>query len=81
MIIKIERYFNYPDLKRQTPDNSMKWDSLLFTEDAIDECDYLVILDYPRKVFLLKSIEIILYISVWNHLMRFLNTDNMQIKM
>ncbi|WP_163407778.1 glycosyltransferase family 10 domain-containing protein [Flavobacterium ajazii] len=54
MIIKIERYFNYPDLKRQTPDNSMKWGDLLFTEDAIDECDYLVVLDYPKKDFSIK---------------------------
>lgn len=54
MIIKIERYFGYPDLKRQTPNNSMKWGDFIFTEDAVEECDYLIILDYPRKDFSVK---------------------------
>ncbi|MDR7372319.1 glycosyltransferase family 10 domain-containing protein [Flavobacterium aquidurense] len=51
MIIKLERYFNYPDLKRQTPNHSMKWKDFTFTEDTIDECDYLVILEYPKSDF------------------------------
>lgn len=54
MIIKIERYFGYPDLKRQTPNNSMKWGDFIFTEDSIEECDYLVILDYPKEDFSIK---------------------------
>lgn len=54
MIIKIERYFGYPDLKRQTPNNSMKWGDFIFTEDAVEECDYLIILDYPGKDFSVK---------------------------
>jgi len=57
MIIKIERYFNYPDLKRQTPNQSMKWGDFTFTEAAVDECDYLVILDYPRNDFSIKVNE------------------------
>lgn len=48
MIVKIQRYFNYPDLKRQTPNQSMKWGGYTFTEEDIDECDYLIILDYPK---------------------------------
>lgn len=54
MIIKIERYYNYPDLKRQTPNCSMQWKDFTFTEAAIDECDYLVILDYPKDDFSIK---------------------------
>lgn len=54
MIVKIERYYKYPDLRRQTPSYSMKWNELTFTEDAVDECDYLVILDYPKEDFLVK---------------------------
>jgi hypothetical protein len=54
MIIKIERYFSYPDLKRQTPNFSMKWGDFIFTEENIDECDYLVILDYPKNDFSIK---------------------------
>lgn len=54
MLVKIERYFKYPDLKRQTPNSTMKWGDFTFTEDDIDECDYLVILDYPKDDFSIK---------------------------
>ncbi len=54
MIIKIERYYKYPDLKRQTPNSSLKWGEFVFTEETIDECDYLVILDYPKDDFSIK---------------------------
>jgi len=54
MLIKIERYFNYPDLKRQTPKGSFQWGDFVFTEDDVDECDYLVILDYPKDDFSIK---------------------------
>jgi len=54
MIVKIERYYSYPDLKRQTPNNSFKWKDITFTEDNIDECDYLVILEYPKNDFSIK---------------------------
>jgi hypothetical protein len=51
MLIKIERYFIYPDLKRQTPQGAMKWGGFTFTEENVMECDYLVILDYPKEDF------------------------------
>lgn len=54
MVIKIERYFSYPDLKRQTPNLSMKWGDFTFTESPIDECDYLIILEYPKNDFSIK---------------------------
>ena len=54
MIIKIERYYKYPDLKRQTPNNSMIWKDFTFTEESIEECDYLVVLDYPKDDFSIK---------------------------
>lgn len=54
MLIKIERYFNYPDLKRQTPNCSMQWGEFTFTEENVDECDYFVILDYPKDDFSIK---------------------------
>lgn len=49
MLIKIERYYSYPDLKRQTPNSTMRWKNYTFTEEPVDECDYLVILDYPKQ--------------------------------
>lgn len=54
MIIKIERYYKYPDLKRQTPNCSMMWKDLVFTEEPVSECDYLVVLDYPKEDFSIK---------------------------
>lgn len=54
MVIKIERYFKYPDLKRQTPYKSFQWDDFIFTEEDVEECDYLVILDYPKDDFFIK---------------------------
>lgn len=57
MLIKIERYFKHPDIKRQTPNSSMQWGEFLFTEEAVDECDYLVILEYPMDDFSIKVNE------------------------
>lgn len=54
MIIKIEKYYRYPDLKRQTPNSSMMWKDFIFTEEPVEECDYLVILDYPKDDFSIK---------------------------
>jgi hypothetical protein len=54
MIVKIERYYKYPDLKRQSPQSNMKWGEFTFTEESIEECDYLVILDYPKDDFSIK---------------------------
>lgn len=54
MIVKIERYFEFPDIKRQTPKNSFSWQGITFTEDKVDECDYLVILEYPKNDFSIK---------------------------
>ena len=49
MIVRIARYFPYPDLVRQTPNKSFQWNDITFTEEEVEECDYLVVLDYPGK--------------------------------
>ena len=55
MIVKIESYFkNHFDIKKQTPNSSMKWENFTFTDDDVAECDYLVILDYPKDDFTVK---------------------------
>ena len=54
MLIKIVRYYSYPDIKRQTPGQKLVWKDFTFTEDEVDECDYLVILDYPKSDFEVK---------------------------
>ena len=65
MIVKIARYFDYPDLKRQTPENKLIWDGIIFTEENILECDYLVVLEYPREDFSIKvSRKNIIHVSM-----------------
>ena len=54
MIIRIERYYNHPDLKRQTPQGSLHWKDFTFTEEPVEACDYLVILEYPKNDFSVK---------------------------
>ncbi|MEM5539843.1 MULTISPECIES: glycosyltransferase family 10 domain-containing protein [unclassified Olleya] len=49
MLVKICRYYPYPDIKRQTPNQSFKWNNITFTEEDVAECDFLVILDYPKS--------------------------------
>ena len=57
MLVKLVRYYEYPDLKRQTPGCSFKWGEYTFTEEDVDECDYLVILDHPKEDFSVKVKE------------------------
>lgn len=40
--VRIVKDWDYPNLLRQTPGYSDEWDSIQFTLDAIEECDYLV---------------------------------------
>ena len=49
--VKIERYYSYPDIKRQTPNSSFIWNNIHFTEENVKECDFLIILDYPKNDF------------------------------
>jgi hypothetical protein len=55
MIVKVESYFKHHfDLKKQTPNSSMQWGGFTFTDADVAECDYLVILDYPKDDFSVK---------------------------
>ncbi len=49
MLIYLQRNYDFPDLLRQTPNNSGKWGDLNFTFDNPGECDYVVVLNHPRK--------------------------------
>ncbi|WP_298147999.1 glycosyltransferase family 10 [Flavobacterium sp.] len=48
MLVRISRYFTYPDIKRQTPNEAFCWGRFIFTEDEVNPCDFLVILDQPN---------------------------------
>jgi hypothetical protein len=45
---------NITGICRQTPNCSFQWGDFIFTEDDVEECDYLVILDYPKDDFSIK---------------------------
>lgn len=49
MLIYLERNYDFPDLFRQTPQNSGTWADLRFTLDNPTECDYVVVLNHPKK--------------------------------
>ena len=49
IIVRLDRYFRYPNIIQQTPGGKGIWGNIRFTEEKIDDCDYLVILDYPKE--------------------------------
>jgi hypothetical protein len=49
MLVYLQRNYDFPDLFRQTPGNSGKWEDLEFTFDQPSSCDYMVVLNHPRK--------------------------------
>ena len=49
MLVRIIKSWRSPDLRRQTPGLSMSWNGVRFTEDPVDECDHLVILNRSRE--------------------------------
>ncbi len=49
MLVYIHSNYNYPDLFRQTPNNSGKWNDIEFTFDEVSEADYVVVLNHPTK--------------------------------
>ena len=54
MLVRICRYYSYPDIKRQTPGQSFTWQGITFTEEDVEACDFLIILDYPKLDFKTK---------------------------
>lgn len=44
-LVRIVKNWDYPDLKRQTPNCKGVWDGIQYTEEAIAACDYLVVLN------------------------------------
>ena len=48
MLVRIVK--NYKDsYKDYSPKGSMKWDDISFTEEDVKECDYVVVLNTPKK--------------------------------
>lgn len=49
MIVRIARNYDSPDLRQQTPGKSFIWDGITFTEDPIEQCDYLIVCNHPKE--------------------------------
>ncbi len=54
MLVYIQRNYNYPDLLRQTPGNTGKWDDIQFTLEDTKECDFVIVLNHPSKDIKIK---------------------------
>jgi hypothetical protein len=46
MLVRIIKDWDYPDLMRQTRAQTGEWGGIKFTLDKVDECDYVIILNY-----------------------------------
>jgi len=53
-VVRIVKNWIAPDLLRQTPAGSGIWDNVEFTMDPIEECDYLLILNFAKHDFKIK---------------------------
>lgn len=50
MLVRIVKSWNYPsDIFRQIPGYSTEWDGVMFTEEPVEECDVLIVLQNPNE--------------------------------
>jgi hypothetical protein len=48
MVVRIVKDWNYPEsFFGQTPENDGRWGDIQFTDDRVDNCDYLIVLQRP----------------------------------
>jgi hypothetical protein len=50
-LVRIAKNWTEPELLRQTPGGAGIWDGIQFTLDAVERCDYLVVLNYADAGF------------------------------
>jgi len=51
MLVRIVKNWDVPALRRQTPALSMMWDGIRFTEEPVNACDYVLVLNHARTSF------------------------------
>ncbi|MEM7533909.1 MAG: hypothetical protein AAF639_17115 [Chloroflexota bacterium] len=44
-LVRVIKDWDWPDIARQTPNHSGVWDGITFTTDAVEECDYVIVLN------------------------------------
>ena len=47
--VRIVKSWYSPDIMRQTPKSSGLWDNIKFTDAEIEECDYVIVSNYPSR--------------------------------
>lgn len=47
MLVRIVKDWQWPDIFQQTPKNKGVWQGIYFTEEKVEECDLLVVLNTP----------------------------------
>ena len=57
MLVRIAKDWNYPDIFRQTPNNSKVWDGVNFTTDKNTKCDVLVVLNSPPQNMFVQTLR------------------------
>lgn len=50
-LVRLVKDWDWPDLLRQTPNGSGKWQGIQFTVDEVEKCDFLIVLNKPRAGF------------------------------
>lgn len=49
MLVRIQKDWDFPNIKQQTPSFSCVWDDVHFTFDPVRDCDLLIALNPPNK--------------------------------
>ena len=49
MLVRILKNYKDRDYHIYSPNNSMQWENVKFTEENISECDYVVVLNNVKK--------------------------------
>ena len=47
MLVRVVKDWQWPDIFQQTPQNKGVWEGISFTEEKVEECDLLVVLNTP----------------------------------
>lgn len=53
-LVRIVKNWDYPDLMQQTPAGAGMWDDIQFTQDSVETCDALVVLNHTNQSIKVK---------------------------
>ncbi|MGE5609756.1 MAG: glycosyltransferase family 10 domain-containing protein [Bacillota bacterium] len=56
-LVRLIKNWTFPDVMRQTPRCSGVWEGVRFVTEPADECDYAVVLTYPKESMVVRCPE------------------------